>query len=205
MAPSIKLWDGVERVNGFCYLGDRLNASGGCESAVTARTRLGWVKFRECGELLCGRRFSLKIKGKIYRTCVRSAVLYGSETWCLKEEELAILRRTERAMVRAMCGVKLVERRSTDELMDMLGLHETVDRMARASGVRWYGHVLRREDGNILKDALTFEVSGQRKRGRPKRTRRRQVEQDTKKIGLRLEDIYEQGKWREKVRKMAMR
>ena len=68
-------------------------------------------------------------------------------------------------MVRAMCGVKLVERRSIDELMDMLGLHETVDRMARASGVRWYGHVLRREDGNILKDALAFEVSGQRKRG----------------------------------------
>ena len=34
VAPSIELWDGVERVNGFCYLGDRLNASGGCGSAV---------------------------------------------------------------------------------------------------------------------------------------------------------------------------
>ena len=46
-----KLYDGVETVKGFCYLGDRLNASGGCEMAVTARARLGWVKFRECGEL----------------------------------------------------------------------------------------------------------------------------------------------------------
>ena len=27
----------VETVKGFCYLGDRLNASGGCETAVTAR------------------------------------------------------------------------------------------------------------------------------------------------------------------------
>ena len=34
-----KLCDEVETVNGFCYLGDRLNASGGCEAAVTARVR----------------------------------------------------------------------------------------------------------------------------------------------------------------------
>ena len=46
----------------FCRLGDRLNASGGSEAAVTARTRIGWIKFRECGELLYGRKFSLKIK-----------------------------------------------------------------------------------------------------------------------------------------------
>ena len=32
-----KLCNEVETVNGFCYLGDRLNASGGCEAAVTAR------------------------------------------------------------------------------------------------------------------------------------------------------------------------
>ena len=75
-----KLCDEVETVNGFCYLGDRLNASGGCEAAVTASIRIGWVRFRECGELLLGNRFPLKMKGKVYRCCVRSAILYGSET-----------------------------------------------------------------------------------------------------------------------------
>ena len=79
-------------------------ASGGCEVAVTARVRIGWVRFRKCGELLLGNRFPLKMKGKVYCCCVRSAILYGSETWCLKENEKAILRRMERAMVRAMCG-----------------------------------------------------------------------------------------------------
>jgi len=87
-------------------LGDRISAGGGCESAVTARARIGWVKFRECGELLYGKRFSLKMKGRIYWTCVRSAMLYGSETWCMREKDIAILIRTERAMMRAMCGVK---------------------------------------------------------------------------------------------------
>ena len=74
--------DEVETVKGFYYLGNRLNASEVCEIAVTARTRLGWKKFRECGEILFGKRFSLQMKGKTYKSYVRSAtgMLYGSET-----------------------------------------------------------------------------------------------------------------------------
>ena len=71
-------------------------------------------------------------------------MLCGSETWCLTENEVAILRRAERSMVRAMFGLKLVDKRNTEELMDMVGLKEAADKLARANGVRWYGHVLRR-------------------------------------------------------------
>ena len=98
--PVEVLRDKVDSVKGFCQLGDRLNASGGCKTAVTSRVRIRWIKFKECGELLRGRRFSLRMKGMVYRACVRSGMLYGSETWCFRETETAILRRTERAMVR---------------------------------------------------------------------------------------------------------
>ena len=56
----------------FWYLGDRLNISSGSKAAVTARTRFGWIKFRECEESLYGRNFLVKIKGRIYQSCVRS-------------------------------------------------------------------------------------------------------------------------------------
>ena len=90
-----KLCDEVETVNEFCDLGDRLNASCGCEAAVTVGVKIRWVRFRECGVLLLGNRFPLRMKGKVYRCCVRSAILYESETWCLEENEKAILRNTE--------------------------------------------------------------------------------------------------------------
>ena len=61
-----KLCDEVETVNGFQYLGDRLNASDGGEAAVTARVRIGWLRFRKCVELLLGNRFPLAMKGKVY-------------------------------------------------------------------------------------------------------------------------------------------
>ena len=99
------------------------------------------------------------------------AMLYGREIWCLKENEIAILRRTERAM----CGAKLMEKKRTEDLMEMLGLKETVVQMAKANGVRWYGHVLRRDDGHVLRKALEFKVirprgseDNQRRRGRRK-------------------------------------
>ena len=107
---------------------------------------------------MLGNRFPLKMKGKVYR-CVRSAILYGSETWCLKENEKAILRRTERAMVRAMCGQKVVDRKTTEEQVDKLGLKETIDQLATANGVRWYGLVLRRDDDSVLRVALNFGVA----------------------------------------------
>ena len=35
----------------------------------------------------------------------------------------------ERAIVRAMCGQKVVDRKTTKEQMDMLGLKEIIDRL----------------------------------------------------------------------------
>ena len=45
---ELSFFDQVDLVRSFCYLGYRLNASGGSEAAVTARMRIGWIKFREC-------------------------------------------------------------------------------------------------------------------------------------------------------------
>ena len=38
-----------------------------------------------------------------------------------------------------------------ENMMEMLGLKETAVQMAKANGVRWYGHVLRRDDGHVLR------------------------------------------------------
>ena len=73
------MYDEVETRKVFCYLDDRLNASAKCEAAVTVRIRMGWKKFRKCGEILFGKIFSLWMKEKIYKSYVRSARLYGSK------------------------------------------------------------------------------------------------------------------------------
>ena len=62
---------------------------------------------------------------------------------------------------------------------------------------------IRREDDNILKKAMMMEVNGQRKRGRPKITWKRQVEESVKKVGLKIEEAADRTRWREGVRAIA--
>ena len=98
------------------------------------------------------------------------------------EGEMVILHRTERSMVRAMCGVQLKDIKTSMDLMLMLGLNGTMDQLAMANIVHWPGHVLRREHGHVLRRALDLEVEGQRK---PKRTWMKQVEEES------VEDVRE--------------
>ena len=84
-----------------------MSAGGGCEAAVSARTRCGWVKSRKCGELLHSKRFPLKLKRTVYKSYAKPAIQHESEAWCQKESEMIISQRKERTMVRAMCGVQL--------------------------------------------------------------------------------------------------
>ena len=55
--------------------------------------------------------------------------------------------------MRIMCRVKLIEKRS-QELRSLLGLKDTLDGLARPCRVRWYRHVLRRDNDEVLRREL---------------------------------------------------
>ena len=93
---------------------------------------------------------------------------YGSEAWCLNESVIGIIQRTNISMMRAMCGVQLKDITRSTDLMFLLGLRVAMDQLAMANSVCWYGHVLRRENGHILRRALDFKVEGQGKKRTPK-------------------------------------
>ena len=45
--------------------------------------------------------------------------------------------------------------------------------------------MLRRDDGHVLRKALEFEVKGKKKRGRPRKTWKIQVEKESRSVGLK--------------------
>ena len=75
--------------------------------------------------------------------------------------------------------------------------------MAIANSVCWHGHVLRREDGHVLRRALYFEVEGQKKKVRLKKTWKKQVEEESVKVGLRMEDVLCRLNWSVGVNQIA--
>ena len=68
-------------------------------------------------------------------------MLYYSERGCLNNKEVAILRRTERAMLRVMSGsgMKVMGRKNTSELMALLGLIVSTKMAAKENALRWWG------------------------------------------------------------------
>ena len=91
-------------VDKFCYFDDMIGAGGGAEEASRARVRCSWAKFRELAPISTSRGASIKVKGRVYRACVQRVLVYGSETRPMKAEDMQRLERTERMMVRLMCG-----------------------------------------------------------------------------------------------------
>jgi hypothetical protein len=185
----------LEMVTKFCYLGDVIEAGGGVESAVRARIQKAWGKFRELGSIITRKGMSIKVKGRVYDACVRSTLLYGSETWAVKVEQVQRMERTEMQMVRWMCGTKLADRIANDELRQRLGIESVKTEMKRRR-LRWWGHTERRQESDWLKKCQNWEVKGKKLLGRPKKTWREVVKKDMEEWGLKPGMERDRNKWR---------
>jgi len=173
----------LECVDSFCYLGDMIGSGGGAEEASRTRVRCAWGKFRELSAILTARGASQRIKGKIYRACVQSVLIYGSETWAMKLDDMQRLERTERMMIRWMCGVSLKDRKTNEELLGRLGI-ECVSEVVRHGRLRWFGHVERKSDADWVKTCRELQVEGVKGRGRGRKTWYECVEEDMRECGL---------------------
>ena len=99
-------------------------------------------KIQQTGTYANFYRSLLRMKGKIYEACVQSVMMYGSETWAMRVEDMRRLERTERMMVRWMCGVTLKDRKRSEDLLEQLGI-KSVAEVVRRNRLRWFRHVER--------------------------------------------------------------
>ena len=192
--------DGVQLdvVGEFCYLGDMISAAGGCDAAAAARCCAAWAKFHKKLPILTTRHLSLKIRGKVYETAVRSSMLHGSETWGPKVEELQRLRRNDRAMIRWICRVGLREGVSSDDLLRRLGIHD-ITAVLRSRRLRWAGHVMRAQSS--IKTTSELSLPDRRGPGRPRKTWKECVKADMAKVNLSTVDPGDRDAWRAGVRR----
>ena len=200
-AKFVELDDGskFECVDKFCYLGDMLSAGGGAEEAAKTRVRSAWGKFNELAPILTKRGASMKLKGRIYDACVQRVLVYGSETWGVKAEDLAKLMRTERMMVRRMCGVSLKDRKRSDELLSHLGI-ECVEKKIQRGRLRWFGHVERKNEEDWVKKCTKLNVDGMVGRGAPRKMWRKCVDEDMRSMGIKVCVAQDRCAWRNAIR-----
>jgi len=84
-------------------------------------------------------------------------LMCGSETWPVRKENEVAFQRAEMRMVRWMCGVKLQDRVPSKELRERLGLDDII-LVLQQNRLRWYGHVLQKENNVLVKICMDYEV-----------------------------------------------
>ena len=61
--------------------------NGDLDAEMTNRIQSGWKNWKRISGILCDRRISLRVKGKLYKTVRRPAMMYGAETWAVKKAQ----------------------------------------------------------------------------------------------------------------------
>ena len=103
--PVKILGEELQRVHRFKYLGASVVETEGMTTELSQRVSAAWGNWKRCSGVLYGRRIPMKMKGKVYTTVVRQALLYGAETWATTRRQEARLEVNEMRMQIWMCGV----------------------------------------------------------------------------------------------------
>ncbi|KAK3538361.1 hypothetical protein QTP86_000555 [Hemibagrus guttatus] len=133
----------VKKVQEFKYLGSTVQSNGECGKEVKKRVQAGWNGWRKVSGVLCDQKISARIKGKVYRTVVRPAMLYGLETVSLRKRQESELEVAELKMLRFSLGVTRLDRIRNEYIRGTAHVGRLGDKV-REARLRWFGHVQRR-------------------------------------------------------------
>jgi exonuclease III len=153
----------VEQVSSFKYLGSLLTEDWRCEKDVRARIGIAKEAFTRMKRVLCG-SLDLELRKRLAKCFVWSVLLYGAETWTLREHEKKKLEAFEMWMWRRMLKISWKDKVSNVKVLERIGEVRTLLERIRIRKRNWIGHVLRGD--NLLKDMIEGTVDGERKRGR---------------------------------------
>jgi len=122
----------------------------------------------------------------------------------MKKEEQALLI-FERKIFRRIYGPKYEDgewKSRTNRELEELSKGENIVKWIKGQRISWLGHLERMEEGRMPKKIFTQELEGSRRRGRPRKGWRKEVERDLQVMGVRRwrDLVVDREKWRGIVR-----
>ncbi|VDO65148.1 unnamed protein product [Schistosoma margrebowiei] len=173
----------LEDVKTFTYLGSIIDEHSGSDADVKARIGKARAAYLQLRNVWNSKQLSTNTKVRIFNTNVKTVLLYTvAETW-----------RTTKAIIQTIqvfinsCLRKILQIRWPDTINNNL-LWERTNQIPAGEAIRkkrwkWIGHILRKAPNRVTRQALTWNLQGQRRRrGRPKNTLRRKMEIDMGKM-----------------------
>ena len=173
----------VQRVKEFKYLGSKVQESGSCDREERGECRQdGTDGWRRASGVICDRRLPGRVKGKVYSSVVRPTMVYELETVAVTKKQVKEIEVAEMKMLRFAMGVTRKDKIRNEYIRSTVKV-ERLGMKMREGRLRWYGHVMRRDQEYVKRKMMEMEVLGKRKRGRSKRKFLDVVKEDLWEVG----------------------
>ena len=156
----------IERVDKFNYLASCISPDGSIAEELSSGIQKARLAFSNLHHLWRRNDIKLSTKGRVYSAAVRSVLLYGSETWPLKAEDIRRLSVFDHRCLRSIGKIWWEHRISNTEVRRrVLGpKNMSVIEQLHNHRLRWLGHVLRMSDDRLPRWALFAEPKSSWKR-----------------------------------------
>ena len=187
----------VPRVKEFKYLGSTVQESGSCEREVKKRVQAGWNGWKRVSEVIYHRRLPARVKGKVYSSVVRPAMVYGLETVAVTKKQMEEMEVAEMKMLRFAMGVTRKNKIRNEHIRSTVKVEQLGIKM-REGRLRWY--VMRRDQEYVGRKMMEMELPGKRRRGRSKRRFLDAVKEDMEEVGAKETDVEDRTAWIKMIR-----
>ena len=160
----------ISECSSYVYLGREINMMNDLAPELSRRKRAAWGAFKNI-EGVAKKTKNTKLRAHLFDSAVLPALTYASETWTLRKQDEHAVGVIQRAIERAMLGVsrytQVREGIRSSALRQRSKIRDAAA-FAKASKIRWAGHVMRFEDDRWTR-AITDWIPRDVKRtpGRP--------------------------------------
>eukprot|EP00745_Piridium_sociabile_P043277 TRINITY_DN8831_c0_g1_i1.p1 TRINITY_DN8831_c0_g1~~TRINITY_DN8831_c0_g1_i1.p1 ORF type:complete len:1016 (+),score=240.62 TRINITY_DN8831_c0_g1_i1:1061-4108(+) len=205
--PHIRISDHeLDVVHDFEYLGSTITDSLSLDTELNKRIgKAATTMSRLTKRVWNNSKLKEHTKVQVYKACIVSTLLYGSESWTLRARQERKLNSFHMRCLRRILNITWQDKVSNSTVLERAGT-PSMFTLLKQRRMRWLGHVVRMADGRIPRDLLYGELAqGKRPTGRPHLRFKDVCKRDLKALGINLNtweaEATDRSSWRQTVRK----
>ena len=136
---------------------------GGNDEDIKIRIQKARAAFVMLRKIWNAKEIKTCTKLRIFRSNVKSVLLYGAETWHLTKQKSSKIQSFINQCLRQILKIKWYDFITTEEVLERAG-EEKIENVIKKRRWRWIGHTLRKPVGCIARRSLQWNPQGQRNR-----------------------------------------
>ena len=153
----------VETVADFIFWGYKITADGDCSHEIKRHLLLERKVMTNTDNIFKSRDVTLPTKIRLVKAMVFPAVMYGCESWTLKEAERRRIDAFELRCWRRLLRVPWTTRRSSQSILKEISPEYSLERLILKLKLQYFGHLMKRADS--FENVILGKVEGGRRWG----------------------------------------